>query len=213
MLQKPYDGDYKFTLEFGESYGGILGLGNALHKGLDVALPCGTPVLSPGDGTVHKVNFCDGCSDYGKYVELEIGKLWVRLGHMSRVDVLVDNKVTTGQPLGCSGNTGKSTNCHLHIGVQDMEKYNEAMHDYQNPRDYIAFDSGPAPSQPVPDEPDATPEPDGVRKYVVKSGDSLWRIAKYFYGQGSKWPLIYEANKEQIDNPNLIFPDQELIIP
>lgn len=50
--------------------------------------------------------------------------------------------------------------------------------------------------------------------YTVVRGDTLWSIAKRFYGQGSKWPTIYEANKSVIGpNPNLIFPGQVLVIP
>jgi nucleoid-associated protein YgaU len=50
--------------------------------------------------------------------------------------------------------------------------------------------------------------------YVVKSGDSLSKIAKELLGDASRWPEIYELNKDVIgDNPNLIKPGQELKIP
>jgi len=50
--------------------------------------------------------------------------------------------------------------------------------------------------------------------YVVKSGDSLSKIAKEVYKDAKRWPEIYEANKKLIgDNPNLIKPGQKLIIP
>lgn len=49
---------------------------------------------------------------------------------------------------------------------------------------------------------------------TVKSGDSLWKIAKKVYGDGSQYKKIYEANKSTIgSNPNLIKPGQKLIIP
>jgi len=50
--------------------------------------------------------------------------------------------------------------------------------------------------------------------YTVVKGDTLWSIAKRFYGSGSKWSTIYEANKDVIGlNPNLIIPLQVLVIP
>jgi LysM repeat protein len=49
--------------------------------------------------------------------------------------------------------------------------------------------------------------------YVVQSGDSLWAIAKKYYGNGSKYTKIYNANKDKIKNPSLIYPGQKLVIP
>ncbi len=52
------------------------------------------------------------------------------------------------------------------------------------------------------------------KTYVVQAGDSLSKIAKEELGDGSRWPEIYELNKEIIgDNPNLIKPGQELKLP
>ena len=49
--------------------------------------------------------------------------------------------------------------------------------------------------------------------YTVKTGDCLWNIAKALYGNGAKYTKIYEANKDKISNPNLIYPGQVLTIP
>jgi nucleoid-associated protein YgaU len=49
--------------------------------------------------------------------------------------------------------------------------------------------------------------------YVVKSGDSLSKIAKREYGDAGAWKAIFEANKDQIKNPDLIHPGQKLKIP
>lgn len=65
----------------------------------------------------------------------------------------------------------------------------------------------PAPSEAVPAD-DA-----GMKTYTVKSGDSLWKIAEAMYGNGSKYTEIFEANKDILDNPDKIFPGQELKIP
>lgn len=51
------------------------------------------------------------------------------------------------------------------------------------------------------------------KTYVVKSGDSLSKIAKEQLGDASRWPEIHELNKEQIPNANLIRVGQELKLP
>ncbi len=50
-------------------------------------------------------------------------------------------------------------------------------------------------------------------EYVVEEGDSLWKIAQETLGSGFKWEEIYEANKDQIKDPNLIYGGQKLTIP
>lgn len=52
-----------------------------------------------------------------------------------------------------------------------------------------------------------------VVTHTVTSNDTLWNIAKKYYGDGSKHPIIYEANKDKIRNPNLISSGQVLTIP
>lgn len=60
---------------------------------------------------------------------------------------------------------------------------------------------------------------DNLSYYVVKldlkKRDSLWSIAekKEIYGDPWKWIVIYDANQDQIDDPNLIYPEQKLVIP
>ena len=49
--------------------------------------------------------------------------------------------------------------------------------------------------------------------YTVKSGDCLWTIAKKYYGNGAQYMKIYNANKDKISNPNLIYVGQVLTIP
>ena len=49
--------------------------------------------------------------------------------------------------------------------------------------------------------------------YVIRSGDTLSAIAKQFLGDASKYPAIFEANREVIKHPDKIFPGQKIRIP
>jgi uncharacterized protein YidB (DUF937 family) len=49
--------------------------------------------------------------------------------------------------------------------------------------------------------------------YTVASGDSLSKIAKRYYGDAQQWRRIYDANREEVKNPDLIHPGQKLRIP
>jgi nucleoid-associated protein YgaU len=53
----------------------------------------------------------------------------------------------------------------------------------------------------------------GFAQYTVVSGDSLSSIATKYYGNASKWTTIFEANRNQIQDPNRIFAGQVLRIP
>lgn len=50
-------------------------------------------------------------------------------------------------------------------------------------------------------------------RHTVKSGETLGKIAKHYYGDPSKYQKIYQANTDILKNPDMIHPDQELIIP
>lgn len=67
--------------------------------------------------------------------------------------------------------------------------------------------------KPTPVRPTKPPEANSGKTYTVKSGDCLWKIAKQFYGNGAQYTKIYNANRDKIKNPNLIYPGQVLTIP
>lgn len=59
-----------------------------------------------------------------------------------------------------------------------------------------------------------TVEDDSVyHRHVVKGGESLSKIAKHYYGDPMKYKQIFEANRNILNNPDLIHPDQVLVIP
>jgi LysM repeat protein len=59
----------------------------------------------------------------------------------------------------------------------------------------------------------AQPDPNTVRTYTVRSGDTLSSIAARFYHNAGDWQWIYEANKSKIHNPNSIYVGESLTIP
>jgi nucleoid-associated protein YgaU len=60
-----------------------------------------------------------------------------------------------------------------------------------------------------------TPEPAAPEPvfYTVQKGDSLWKIASAHYGNGNKWQALFEANREVIKDPDLIYPGQQIRVP
>ncbi len=49
--------------------------------------------------------------------------------------------------------------------------------------------------------------------FIVQPGNSLWRIARRSYGEGLRYTVIYDANKDQIRDPDLIYPGQVFVLP
>ena len=93
------------------------------HRGLDIAVPTGTPVKATHEGTITVAAYD---SYYGNYVEITNSKGYVtKYAHMESLSVSVGQSVTTGTPLGATGNTGSSTGSHLHIEcLYNGEYYN-----------------------------------------------------------------------------------------
>jgi nucleoid-associated protein YgaU len=76
------------------------------------------------------------------------------------------------------------------------------------------------PNEPLPDFSDVqsgssstAPGAQQERTYTVVKGDSLSKIAKREYGKASAWKRIFDANRDQITDPDLIHPGQVLRIP
>jgi 5'-nucleotidase / UDP-sugar diphosphatase len=63
----------------------------------------------------------------------------------------------------------------------------------------------PATSKPTP--------PGGARRHVVAPGDTLYKIAQRYYGNGAKWTTILEANRDVLQNQNAVRVGMELKIP
>ena len=104
-----------FTSSFGMRTHPVLG-GRRAHKGVDLAMPAGSPIYATADGVISRADWYSG---YGLYVAIEHGgELQTRYGHMSRLNVEAGQQVRKGDIIGYVGSTGRSTGPHLHYEVR-----------------------------------------------------------------------------------------------
>ena len=86
-----------------------------MHEGIDIGVPCGTPIHAAASGTVIYSGWMDG---YGNFVVIDHGNgLATAYGHQSAIYVS-GGSVSQGQSIGAVGSTGSSTGCHLHFEVR-----------------------------------------------------------------------------------------------
>ena len=88
----------------------------AMHAGVDIPGPVGTPVYATADGFVDRAERAGG---YGNMVEIDHGKgIQTRYGHLSKILVPANTRVHRGQLIALLGSTGRSTGPHLHYEVR-----------------------------------------------------------------------------------------------
>jgi len=170
------------------------------HNGIDIACPIGTSVIAVDKGIV---SFADDIPDSdGKGLILShewgISLYW----HLERLVAMLGNQVEKGVIIAYSGKTGYVTGPHLHFGVKVYGVDQPGMKGWTDPLRYIE-DTVPLPTSPLP----------VARYHLVLPGQTLWSLAEKYYGNGLEWRRIYLANQEKINNPNIIFPLQKLLIP
>ena len=81
------------------------------------------------------------------------------------------------------------------------------------PAETTATKTEPAPAaeQPAAEAPQpeaTTPAKPKQGRVVIQPGNNLWRISRVLYGSGAKYTMLYEANKDQIRDPDRIYPGQ-----
>lgn len=202
-LGLPYKGSVLETLGFGQhlldpqekdlySNFGLSG-----HDGLDFEMPIGTPVYSTDDGVVAMA----GGQIYGTTVVVQ--HAWGRsyYGHLSKVNVALGQKVSKGQVIGLSGNTGISTGPHLHFSIKlNANDFNNGYYGKTDPSPYLSLSNNSAVLG-------ASTINDTIKAIVwdvnVKKGDTLNlsyffktpNVSPYFYTLG---PLSFVQNEEVI---------------
>lgn len=199
-IRLPFEGKYPITFRFGENPDWYVRRVGYPHNGVDFGMPRGTPVLACDDG---KVWYADNIPD-SDGIGINIGHEWglSQYWHLTMCVAKWGDEVKKGETIGFSGDTGWATGPHLHFGIKVKDDSPPGMRGWTNPVPYL---EGPVfqPMLPAIES----------RTYRVRIGDSLWKIALKFYGNGYHWRKIFDANKDKIGDPGLIYPFQKLVIP
>jgi murein DD-endopeptidase MepM/ murein hydrolase activator NlpD len=113
---RPINTAVNFTSGFGVRSDPFRGRA-AMHGGIDLAGPLGTPVYATADGVISRSEWNNG--GYGNLVEIDHGQgIQTRYGHLSRLIAQPGQRVHRGDLIGLMGSTGRSTGSHLHYEVR-----------------------------------------------------------------------------------------------
>jgi murein DD-endopeptidase MepM/ murein hydrolase activator NlpD len=89
----------------------------AMHAGIDLSGPHGTPIYATADGVVTNAGWNSG--GYGNLIKVDHGRgIETRYGHLAAISVRPGQRITRGQVIGRMGSTGRSTGNHLHYEVR-----------------------------------------------------------------------------------------------
>lgn len=119
--ETPKSGDAQSTSsEYTVPVHGILTQGVHDRNAVDFGVSVGTPVMSFKSGTVIVAKSSGYNGGYGNYIVVNHeGSCQTQYSHLSKVQVSVGDKVSMGETIGLSGNTGRSTGPHLHLNVSN----------------------------------------------------------------------------------------------
>jgi len=143
----PFSGTPKVTQWYGEDPDYYRQFGVAGHNGIDFSLITGITLKAVAGGRVTRAR--KDTTGYGWHVMVNHGWGQSIEAHMSRIDVVEQQDVVTGQTLGLSGNTGNSTGPHLHFGLRIYGQSIPTMNDWVDPKKILGLNGGPNPVEDV----------------------------------------------------------------
>jgi len=152
-----------------------------MHTGTDIKMNKGDTIYAAFDGQVTMAQYYHG---YGNMVVLDHGlNIETYYSHLTKCIVKPGESIKIGQPVGLAGSTGRATTTHLHFEIRENQKPydSELVFDFEKGKtreEVIAIENlaslhkelkpkGYSVNQPV------------SQKYVVRAGDSLYKIARY----------------------------------
>lgn len=124
-VHRPVAAQFKISSPYGERKDPVTGQEGTFHYGIDFSTPIGTPVVAALDGKIYRAGWQDE-KDKNKGFGFRVWqvaentgvKIHVFYGHLSDISVKEGEKIVSGTRIGLSGNTGKSSNPHLHFEVR-----------------------------------------------------------------------------------------------
>ncbi len=154
-----------------------------MHTGTDIKMNKGDTIYASFDGQVTKSKYYYG---YGNMVVLDHGNnVETYYSHLSKCLVNKGHFVKKGDPLGLAGATGRATTSHLHFEIRENNKpYNsELVFDFENGKtreEIAAVNSLAALHKEVKPKSSSVSNSQSIsKKYVVRAGDSLYKISRY----------------------------------
>lgn len=131
-LRRPVAAEFRISSPFARR---VIDGKEEFHNGYDFAVPVGTPVYACADGAAFRCGWQDDQDrkiGYGLRLMQEIEQLdgimkkrfYVWYGHLSKLAVKEGDRILAGQLIGYSGNTGRSTGPHCHVGCREKDTSN-----------------------------------------------------------------------------------------
>jgi murein DD-endopeptidase MepM/ murein hydrolase activator NlpD len=116
----PVKGPLRISSGFGMRYHPVYKM-RKFHKGIDISKTEGTPVYAAGNGVVVHKGYGSG---YGNFIEIRhAGGFRSFYAHLGKMMVNIGDSVSMAAQIACVGNTGLSTNYHLHYEIRKGKRF------------------------------------------------------------------------------------------
>lgn len=171
-----------------------------MHTGTDIKMNSGDTIYAAYFGTVTRAKYYYG---YGNMVEVDHGNsLETSYAHLSGFLVDVGDFVVKGQPVGLAGRTGRATTNHLHFEIREAGKPfdPELVFDFENTlvREEVRETYNLTELQREMNTTGYSVNEPLTQNYIVRSGDSLWKISRRFRTSVNNLCMLNNLNENSV---------------